>query len=373
MYRVLRNEVRHQVKRALVATRNQIDNVLQTKSGKTMNDKLPDINHTLHDSRSARLRKLTQIDGTILSAGCAGIWYFDWISSRTGHVGRHIGIEYYNPKPDGLPSNVEWIANTAGDMNAVANETCDLVFSGQNLEHLWPEDVIGFFLESNRVLKQHALLVVDSPNRLITALLNWSHPEHTVEVTPSEVKKLAELSGFEVTALKGMWLCRDPKTGRMLPLEPRMIDPDYTYVERVLAAEDDPDNSMLWWLEAKKVSEPKREALTAEMNRIFDNAWPERTQRFLSLVGQRIKRDKQDAIGCDAGTSGVMIYGPYMPLKSGSYVATFELRVTTPGGKAHVARLDILGHGGRLIVARDVSQSDLEDCKGLVRLHFDLI
>jgi SAM-dependent methyltransferase len=223
----------------------------------------------------------------MLSAGCAGRWYFDWIAQRTGHNGRHVGIEFYSPKPADLPDNVEWIANTAGDMNAIADESCDFVFSGQNIEHLWPQDVVGFFLESNRVLKHGALIAIDSPNRLITEPLVWSHPEHTVELTPAEAEKLARLAGFEVTALKGIWLCRNPVTGRILPLDQAVVDPDYTYAERLLTAEDDPDNSFLWWLEARKTSSPQPKELAAEMDRIFAEAWPERQRRFLSNVGTR--------------------------------------------------------------------------------------
>ena len=81
-----------------------------------------DVNVMLHQLRSAHLRRMPRIEGVLLSAGCAGLWYFDWIRQCTGHTGRHIGIEYYTPKPDNLPGNVEWIANTVGNMEAVGNE-----------------------------------------------------------------------------------------------------------------------------------------------------------------------------------------------------------------------------------------------------------
>jgi hypothetical protein len=52
-----------------------------------------DFNQLLHGCRSALLREMPKVSGTMLSAGCSGRWYFDWIAERTGHVGRHIGIE----------------------------------------------------------------------------------------------------------------------------------------------------------------------------------------------------------------------------------------------------------------------------------------
>lgn len=124
-----------------------------------MSAPIKDINHLLHDLRSAHLRRLPEISGSMISAGCAGTWYFDWIAKQTGFTGRHVGIEYYTLKPHDLPTNVEWIENTVGDMNGVNAASCALVFSRQNLEHLWPEEVIGFFLESARVLEPDGRLV----------------------------------------------------------------------------------------------------------------------------------------------------------------------------------------------------------------------
>ena len=141
------------------------------------------VNLLLHQSRGAFLRAMPPGAQRLLSAGCAGLWYFEWIEQTYGRVPEHLGIEYYSPRPEGLPDNVTWIANTASDMSDVPDASCDLVFSGQNLEHLWPEEVAGFVLEAARVLKPGGHLVMDSPNRHVTRLLNWSHSEHTIELT----------------------------------------------------------------------------------------------------------------------------------------------------------------------------------------------
>jgi hypothetical protein len=333
-----------------------------------------DISQLLHDARSACLRKMPKVQGTMLSAGCAGTWYFNWILERTGHTGRHIGIEFYTPKPDDLPANVQWIANTVGDMNAVASNECELVFSGENLEHLWPEEVVGFFLESWRVLKPGGHLVVDSPNRLLTEPYVWSHPEHTVEVTPAEAKNLAELAGFEVTRLRGIWLCRDPVSKRLLPLDPNSVDDKWPLVERALSAEDDPDNSFLWWLEAvKREREPDPAALTAAMNSIFAFAWPQRSKRFVQVVGDKVERNGIISARAKQGIGGVIVYGPYMPLKKGRHSATFRLSAAKQSDQsAIIFRCDILGAGAREIIMKDISSADLATSGGVVTLEFDL-
>ena len=333
-----------------------------------------DVNQMLHDLRSAQLRKMPKVSGTLLSAGCSGAWYFDWIREQTGHVGRHIGLEFYSPKPDVLPDNVEWIVNTVGDMSAVADGSCQLVFSGQNIEHLWAEDVVGFLEESARVLEPGGWLVVDSPNRLVTAALTWSHPEHMVELTPAEAVMLAEFAGFEVVDVAGLWLCRDPVSGRTLPFEPDTVEADWPMVERIAAAERDPDNSFIWWLTARKTGVPQPERLVAEMDRIFAAAWAERKTRFLSQIGTKTASATGTVIRCEKDQSGAMVYGPYMPLPAGSHSVEFTLEAT--GGAdphAPAVRCDVIGASGQEIAVVVLSSAEVGERGGVVRFDFDLV
>jgi Methyltransferase domain len=309
----------------------------------------------------------------MLSAGCAGLWYFDWIRKCTGHTSHHIGVEFYTPKPEGLPDNVDWIANTVGNMMGVRNACCQLVFSGENLEHLWPEEVVGFFEESNRILEPGGWLVIDSPNRLVTAPLNWSHPEHTFELTPSEAARLATLAGFEVVGLSGLWLCRDPQTKQLLSFSPCGEEEGWSFAERVVTAETEPDNSFIWWLTGRKMGLPKSPELKDEVAKIFANAWPERKGRFLSLVGEVVRRGPRATVRCDKGEHGALLYGPYMPLKQGSHVVEFEIRASGGGNvNAPVVQLDVLGNGGREITTRTVTRRDLERSAGKAHLKFQL-
>lgn len=163
-----------------------------------------DVNMLLHRSRGALLRQMPVGAERLLSAGCAGLWYFEWVSQCYGPVQEHWGIEFYTPKPEGLPSNVTWIANTAGNMEAVGDASCDLMFSGQNMEHLWAEEVAGLLVEAARTLKPGGTLVVDSPNRGITEQITWSHPEHTIELTVPEIREMMRLAGFDITKEAGI-------------------------------------------------------------------------------------------------------------------------------------------------------------------------
>jgi hypothetical protein len=67
-----------------------------------------------------------------------------------------------------------------------------------------------------------------------------------------------------------------------------------------------------------------------------------------------------------------MVYGPYMPLESGDYTASFRLRVSDPTDSGNAVRCDILGDQGRVIVAQDYSGQDIQAAAGQVSLAFTL-
>ena len=318
-----------------------------------------DVNMMLHQSRGALLRGMPPGAQRLLSAGCAGSWYFDWIEQTYGRVPEHLGIEYYSPRPDDLPDNVTWIANTASDMSEVDDESCDLVFSGENLEHLWPDEVAGFALEAARVLRPGGHLVIDSPNRLVTASLNWSHPEHTIELTPAEACELVRLAGFDVVSVQGIWLCRDPRSGGMLPFDPNCEAPGWSATERVLVARDRPDESFIWWIEAARSDRaPSADAVHALMAGLFREHWPERVQR-LQVPQRHLTQPSQDGdwIGVAAGQDGIAMFGPYLPLRAGRHRVTWQLQA--PGMSPRpVAVCEVMAGAGTILARHEVRPGD---------------
>ncbi len=310
----------------------------------------PPIDHNMmiHQARGAMLRAMPAGAKRLLSAGCSGRWYFDWVSQCYGDVPEHLGIEYYLPRPVDLPGNVTWITNTASDMSDVGTASCDLVFSGQNIEHLWPAEVVGFLTEAARVLRQGGHLVIDSPNRSVTAPMNYSMAEHTVELTVDEIQQAVTLAGFDVTNIAGIWLCRVPSTGRVLPFNANEPDADWSVTERLVAAQDRPTDSFIWWLEAQSTGRaPDPSALRTLMDGIFASAWPERIQRLIPYPGRAIeRRGDVDWIIAGPGEPGFVMYGPYMPLRPGRYRCTFLFSFDAADAANHatsVAECDIVG------------------------------
>ena len=239
---------------------------------------LLDFNELLHELRTIELRRLPVDGGVLLSAGCAGAWYFDWVEECAGPFERHIGVELYSPEPTGLASNVRWIPESAAAMPSVPDGSVDVVFSGQNIEHLWIDGVAGFLAEAHRVLRPSGVLVVDSPNRLVTERLGWVQPHHTIELSPAEAIELFELAGFAARSVRGLWCCRDPRTGRMLDLLPRPSSPREV-LERA-AGRRPVEDDFVWWIEAERVDDrADPAALRRRVGELFAEHWPERVMR----------------------------------------------------------------------------------------------
>ena len=101
--------------------------------------KLTDCNNFLHELTTKELARLRGRAEVLLSAGCSGQWYFNWIREWLGPSLRaHMG-EVYSSRPDSMPPEARWIDDPITDMRDVASGEVDLVFAGQTVEHLWPD------------------------------------------------------------------------------------------------------------------------------------------------------------------------------------------------------------------------------------------
>lgn len=305
-----------------------------------------ELHAALHEARSLALADMPRDAPTILSAGASGSWYFDWFDQEYGPVTRHIGVEAYLPRPDHLPPNVEWVEAdlaAAEGVASVATGSVDLVFSGQNLEHLWPDQMIAFLIESNRALRDGGFLVVDSPNRELTEAYQWSMGEHTVELTPSEAEEVLTLAGFTVEHMKGVWLCRDGNT--LLPLDPSgpLTGPG-GFAHRIAQATSRPSDSFIWWAEARKIAAPDREGLRSAVARIFELAWNERVGRMAARDGEEVTLpDGRAGVVMRKGQPGYAMLGPHMAVPPGTY--EFRIDVRWSGYQdtgSPIAQLDIV-------------------------------
>ena len=211
---------------------------------------------------------------------------------------------------------------------------------------------------------------MDSPNRALTRLLNWSHPEHTVELTVPEMRELLGLAGFDVTKEAGLWLCRGPRTGRVPPSDPNSADADWSMAERLIAAQAYPEHAFLWWMEGQRTgAAPDRAGIEALLAGIYRDAWPERTRRTIVPDGRRVEqRPDGEWVVMAPGEPGFAFYGPYMPLRAGHHRVTFDV-VPDAGSKGTVAVCDLcIGTDARVVQQCEVT-ADMRHAVLEIDLH----
>jgi SAM-dependent methyltransferase len=280
----------------------------------------------LHDLRTQELQASDRVTGTMVSIGCNGSYYFDWIHENLGTPQHHIGLEFYMPKPDKLPANVQWIPNTAGNMESIANNSVDLVFAGQTIEHLWAQELSGFFLECARVLKPGGRLIFDSPNEVVTQAQRWNHPEHTIEIRPDDAKALASAAGFKVQRVVGHWLCQDASTVLGLTDLDENAASRWSRQARIEQGRARPNDCFSWWIEAVKTQEPHAAFVNRLVTLFWERYGASRVQRMMQTnCSTVVNRGRHQVAVAAQGGSNYLVYGPHAPLPPGNVMVGFDV------------------------------------------------
>ncbi|MFX0134188.1 MAG: methyltransferase domain-containing protein [Candidatus Hodarchaeota archaeon] len=119
------------------------------------------------------------------------------------------------------------------------NNSVDVIFHEDFLEHLNQRDQIIFLSETLRVLKPKAIHRVNTPNLLVPMeahsnfskgksgvfIEEWDEPRHVNILTPLMLEELAKMIGYS----KVIFNSRNNSTSKLIPLEyrPRPAKPEY--------------------------------------------------------------------------------------------------------------------------------------------------
>ncbi|WP_019877481.1 methyltransferase domain-containing protein [Sporichthya polymorpha] len=303
-----------------------------------------DFNLFLHALRTQGLQQLPKAD-VVVHGGCAGEWYFAWFRENyPGTPSRQYGIELFSPPPANLPEEVVWLAQSLGDMKGVADGEAQLVFGGEVIEHLWPDDIAAFLLEAHRVLASGGVLAMDSPNRPVCQSLQWTHPEHTLEFSVDEVVEILGLAGFDIEMLRGVWLCYDRERHGLL----RFDDMDGQALDRatrIAAAPDNPEDSFVWWVHACRADrQPDADTLHRRLMELYGSYRAERLARLRPMAPVDFDRQYGRVVRHAGSAPGVLFHGPYAPVPEGSWEVVFRVRRDGPPAPADVkiARAEVL-------------------------------
>ena len=121
--------------------------------------------------------------------------------------------------PKGL---VRYEYRSMTDLSFADDDSTDLVYSGQSIEHVSRDDARKVVEEAHRILRPGGSFALDTPNAPICRLHSpeFIDPDHEHEYTLAELVELLEDGGFDVVERKGLNLAtRSRAEGRFDPAE----------------------------------------------------------------------------------------------------------------------------------------------------------
>ncbi|MFN4258880.1 MAG: methyltransferase domain-containing protein [Gemmataceae bacterium] len=104
---------------------------------------------------------------------------------------------------------VRYVYTSMTDLSMFADESVDLVYSGQSIEHVTPDEARQVCAEARRIVKPGGYFCLDTPNRAVTVLQspnNWINPDHKYEYTHAEMARLLAETGWLIREAKGLCL-----------------------------------------------------------------------------------------------------------------------------------------------------------------------
>ena len=90
------------------------------------------------------------------------------------------------------------------------DNSIDMVWSGESIEHISVDDGKIMLKEAFRVLRPGGSLCLDTPNGIITSIqvrdagVKFIHPEHKIEYTPRQLQKMLKKAGFKIIVSRGI-------------------------------------------------------------------------------------------------------------------------------------------------------------------------
>lgn len=92
------------------------------------------------------------------------------------------------------------------DLSGFPDESVDLVYSGQSIEHVSPEEGMMVIKEVNRILRPGGHFALDTPNARVTRLQqpDFIDPDHKVEYRWGDLEEMLTAAGFHLEWRKGL-------------------------------------------------------------------------------------------------------------------------------------------------------------------------
>jgi SAM-dependent methyltransferase len=119
---------------------------------------------------------------------------------------------------------VRYRYHSMADFSGFDDDSFDMVYSGQTIEHVEPEECDMILQGVRRVLRPGGFFAVDTPNGPVCRLQQeaFINPDHKVEYSHGEFSERLERAGLDIVGAWGLnWLGESVRTGQFLEHELR--------------------------------------------------------------------------------------------------------------------------------------------------------
>jgi len=135
------------------------------------------------------------MQGSVLEVGCGEGYGMKLLAK---HCQQYLGVDKFPVPGLQVPPNARTLQMTVPPLGGINSDQFDAVVSFQVIEHI--EDDRTFLAELYRVLKPGGVMILTTPNRLMSLTRN---PWHVREYEPAAMKDLLE-SAFDRVDLQGV-------------------------------------------------------------------------------------------------------------------------------------------------------------------------
>lgn len=140
-------------------------------------------------------------DGTILDIGAG---YCDFINNV--NVKNKIALDYSADFKQYAKDGVKTIQSQVTNMNEVFNESVDVVFASNLLEHLSDSELVLTMSEIKRVLKKEGRIILMQPNYRLSYKTYFDDPTHKKVFSDVSLQAFLISYGFQIELSKPRFL-----------------------------------------------------------------------------------------------------------------------------------------------------------------------
>lgn len=101
---------------------------------------------------------------------------------------------------------VEWRPLRCSDMRAVADQSADVVFASNILEHLTKDEIVKTIQEARRVLKEGGKFLILQPNIRYCYKDYWMFFDHITPLDDRSLCEILQVHGFEISECRPRFL-----------------------------------------------------------------------------------------------------------------------------------------------------------------------